>query len=92
MGAQKAPPREAQGSTRPWAHLLFPGGLNAPDNLEEGETEEPSREPPTRENLRAAEGISEKRYTHKKGGRGAHGGPNAPIGDNHRGTPILNKG
>ena len=80
MGAQKVSPREAQGSTRLWAHLLFPGGLNAPDNPEEGETEEPSREPPTRENLRAAEGISEKRYTRKKGGREAPGEPNTPDG------------
>ena len=78
MGAQKAPPREAQGLTRPWAHLLFPGGLNAPDNPEEGETEEPSREPPTRESLRAAEGIGEKRHTRKKGGREAPGEPNTP--------------
>ena len=75
MGAQKASPREAQGLTRPWAHLLFLGGLNAPDNPEERETEEPSREPPTRENLRAAEGIGEKRYTRNKRGREAPGEP-----------------
>ena len=78
MGAQEAPPREAQGWTCPWAHLPFPGGLNAPDNPEEGETEEPSREPPTRESLRAAEGMGEKRHTHKKGGREAPSEPNTP--------------